>query len=342
MNRIFIPVIIVIMTVTIYVFNRWDYWVSERAIQSTENAYIETDMTTLSSKISGHIVMLPVKDYQQVQKGDLIAVIDDREYQLQQLKADAHYQKAVATLDNLATEIAQQEAVVAEAKANIEMAVIRVKQQQKHFDRQEKLVSKGALSHEQFDNTQAELDLALKSLDITQAQLTLEERVLELLQGQRRIRQAEKDAAFSVMEIAKEQLSNTKIRAPFSGTLGKINAKLGEIVAMNTAIVPIIPQNSLYIMANFKETQLGNIRAGQTVEVLVDSFPGEKFVGIVDEIAPVSGARASNLPIINTTGNFTKIVQRIPVKIVLNSNDSQYTKLRAGMSLRVNVDTKLN
>lgn len=339
MNRVFIPVIIGVIAIAIYAFNRWDYWVSERTIQSTENAYIETDMTMLSSKVSGHIVTLPVKDYQKVQKGDLIAVIDDREYRLELLKSEAYYQKSVATLDNLASEIAQQEAVVAEAKANIEMATIRVKQQQKHFDRQEKLVNKGALSHEQFDNTEAELDLALKSFDIAQAQLTLEKRALELLQGQRRIRQAEKDAALSAMEIAKEQLNNTQIKAPFSGTLGKISAKLGEIVALNTAIVPIIPENSLYIMANFKETQLANIRAGQSVEFLVDSFPREKFTGIVEEIAPVSGARASNLPIINTSGNFTKIVQRIPVKIMINSEDSQYAKLRAGMSLRVNIDT---
>lgn len=342
MNRIFIPVIIVVISIALYAFNRWDYWVGERTIQSTENAYIDTDMTMLSSKVAGHITLLPVKDYQKVQKGDLIAVIEDREYRLELMKTEAHYQKAVATFDNLTSEIAQQEAVVAEAIANIEMAAIRVKQQQKHFNRQEKLVNKGALSHEQFDNTQADLDLALKSFDVAQAQLSLEERALELLQGQRSIRQAEKDAALSAMEIAKEQLSNTQIKAPFNGTLGKISAKLGEIVTMNTAIVPIIPQDSLYVMANFKETQLANIRAGQTVEILADSFPGEKFAGIVEEIAPVSGARASNLPIINTSGNFTKIVQRIPVKIMLNSEDSQYAKLRAGMSLRVNVDTSRN
>ncbi|GAA5100748.1 HlyD family secretion protein [Wohlfahrtiimonas larvae] len=342
MNRIFIPVVIGVIVVAIYALNRWDYWVSESVTQSTENAYFETDVTMLSSKVSGHIVMLPVKDYQYVQKGDLIAVIDDKEYRLELLKREADYQKAVATLDNLASEIAQQEAKVAEAKANIEMATIRVKQQQKHFDRQEKLVSKGALSHEQFDNTEAGLDLARKSFDITQAQLTLEERALELLQGQRRIRQAEKDAAFSTMEIAKEQLSNTKIKAPFSGTLGKINAKVGEIVMTNTLIASIIPQDILYIMANFKETQLANIRSGQMVEILVDSFPREKFAGIVEEIAPISGARSSNLPIVNTSGNFTKIVQRIPVKIMLNSDGPQYAKLRAGMSLRVNVDTSSN
>lgn len=340
MNRIFLPIIVMIGIVAIYATYRWDFWVSNKGIQTTENAYIDADITPLSSKVSGHLVTLSVRDYQAVEKGDVIAKIDDREYLLQLEKAQATYQKEAAILKNLTLEIAQQEAVVAQAQANIEMAKIRVDQQEKHFERQKSLVGKGALSQEKFEDTKAAFNLAVKSYAIAEALFLLETRALELLHGQKLIREAEKKSAFTAVEIAQDQLADTVIKAPFSGYLGKIIAKEGEIIKINTPIVTMIPSNALYIVANFKETQFANIHRQQLVEILVDALPGNKFTGTIEEISPMSGAKASQLPIINTAGNFTKIVQRIPVKISLDKNHPQYLQLRVGMSVRVKVDTQ--
>jgi len=200
-------------------------------------------------------------------------------------------------------------------------------------------VSSGAISRKSFDDARAELASAKASSEATAAALTFARRQLDTLAGQRAQRIADRDAAAASLASAKLELGYTRIVAPFDGTLGRRSVQIGSLVASGTQIVTVVPLARPYVIANYKETQLRNVRAGQPVEVAVDALPGHRFRGRVEQIAPMSGNESSLVPTDNATGNFTKVVQRIPVRIELQPGQADLNLLRPGMSADVRIDT---
>lgn len=319
---------------------QWREWTSSRVIQTTQNAYVKSDFAVLSAKVSGYIEALPVGDYQYVRAGDLIAQIDEGDYELAILAAQAELSKSQANLANLTGEIAQQQARMTESQANVKAAEVRVRQYRNNPARQAGLVKDGALSRQQFENAQASLDHAVSQRDAAVAQAELARRSLEVLQGQRAVREADVSAASAAVKAARRNLGYTRIVAPFDGMLNKRHIQVGSLVDNGTQIVSIVPADQTYVIANYKETQLARVETGQPVVLTVDGLPGRQFRGRVGEIAPMSGAESALLPADNASGNFTKVVQRIPVRIELEPGQQSLERLRSGMSTEVSIDTQ--
>lgn len=318
---------------------QWNEWTSNRRIQSTQNAYVKSDFAVLSAKVSGYVKALPLGDYEQVKAGDLIAQIDPADYELAVAAARAEQSKAQAHLDNLDGEIAQQQARIKEAQAKLRSVQVRVRQYRNNPSRQARLVKEGALSRQGYENAQADLDEAISQGEAATAQVELAKNSLKVLQGQRAIRTADLKSAEAALESARRNLGYTRIVAPFDGVLNKRHVQVGSLLNQGTQIVSIVPLEQAYVIANYKETQLAHVQPGQPVELTVDGLPGGSWRGRVVEIAPMSGAESSLLPADNASGNFTKVVQRIPVRIELEPGQAQLERLRPGMSAQARIDT---
>ena len=323
----------------VYTVSNWDTWTGSQATQSTQNAFVKSEPAVLSARVGGYVRSLPVADYQTVQAGDLIAEIESDDYAVRVRAAEASLAKAQAVLDNLGNEEAEQRAAIEQAEASLRASEARLTQSQQDYDRKSQLVSSGAISRKSFDDARAELASAKASSEATAAALTFARRQLDTLAGQRAQRIADRDAAAASLASAKLELGYTRIVAPFDGTLGRRSVQIGSLVASGTQIVTVVPLARPYVIANYKETQLRNVRAGQPVEVAVDALPGHRFRGRVEQIAPMSGNESSLVPTDNATGNFTKVVQRIPVRIELQPGQADLNLLRPGMSADVRIDT---
>ncbi|WP_223111537.1 HlyD family secretion protein [Billgrantia pellis] len=318
----------------------WRYWTSNRTVQTTQNAFVKSDFVILSAKVSGYVKALPVGDYQAVQEGDLIAQIDDTDIRLRISVREAAQAKAQADLDNLDREIAQQHARIEQARAKVRAAEVRVHQYRTSPERQSALVQEGALSRQVFERAQADLDHAESQHDEAMAELALANASLEVLEGQRAVRRAEWEAATADLETARHDLGYTRIVAPFDGIIGKKQIQLGSLVTNGTQLVSLVPSARPHVIANYKETQLARVMAGQPVELAVDALPGMQFHGRVAEISPMSGAETSLLPAENASGNFTKVVQRIPVRIELEPGQEALSQLLPGMSVKTHIHTE--
>ncbi len=330
---------LVMIGLLILATTQWNEWTSSRRIQSTQNAYVKSDFAVLSAKVSGYVKALPLGDYEQVKAGDLIAQIDPADYELAVAAAQAEQSKAQAHLENLDGEIAQQQARIKEAQAKLRSVQVRVRQYRNNPSRQARLVKEGALSRQGYENAQADLDEAISQGEAATAQVDLAKNSLKVLQGQRAIRTADLKSAEAALESARRNLGYTRIVAPFDGVLNKRHVQVGSLLNQGTQIVSIVPLEQAYVIANYKETQLAHVQPGQPVELTVDGLPGGSWRGRVVEIAPMSGAESSLLPADNASGNFTKVVQRIPVRIELEPGQAQLERLRPGMSAQARIDT---
>ncbi|HBQ3174659.1 TPA: HlyD family secretion protein [Klebsiella pneumoniae] len=331
---------IAVITFVFLATTQWSEWTSSHRIQTTQNAYVKADYAVLSARVSGYIKNLPVGDYEKVHAGDLIAQIDDSEYEFAVSAAEANLAKALANLDNLDGEIAQQRARIKASQANVKTAEVRVIQYKNDPARQAELVRAGALSRQRFETAQADFDQAVSQRDATAAELELALHSMKVLKGQRAVRQADIDAARAQLETTLKNLAYTRIVAPFDGMLNKRHVQVGNLIGNGAQIVSIVPDSQSYVVANYKETQLAHVKAGQPVSLTVDGLPGKVFRGRVSEIAPMSGAESALLPADNASGNFTKVVQRIPVRIELEPGQHNLSRLRAGMSVETRIDTR--
>jgi len=329
---------ITVVCAVIYTVSAWDSWTSNRPYQRTQNAFVKAEFAVLSARVGGYVRRLSVMDYQRVKAGDVIAEIENDEYTARFKGAKASLAKAQAALDNLVNEEAQQRAVIWQAEASLRAAQARLQQSQRNFDRKSQLVSKGSVSEKAFDDAKAEVASSKASHEAAVAALSYANKQLDTLSGQRAQRTADRDIMKASLDSAILELRYTSIVAPFDGTLGRLSIQIGSLVASGTQIVAIVPLNRPYVVANYKETQLKNVRPGQPAEMTFDALPGHRFYGRVEQIAPMSGNEASQLPTDNATGNFTKVVQRIPVRIALDPAQNDLGLLRPGMS----ADTQIN
>lgn len=316
------------------------YWSTGRYLISTDDAYVDAHSSMISPKISGYISDVPVNDNQPVKADQVIARIDPRDYQTALDQARANVAAAQATIATLHQQIGQQGLTVEQARQAVASDQAALVYSQQDFQRYTDLERTGYGTVQRAQQAQSDVVQKKAKLDSDKAGIASAEKQISVLQAQ--LEQAR--AALAQQQASEHQaelnLGYTTITAPFDGTVGVRTVQIGQYVQPGTQLMAVVPLHAVYITANYMETQLTHVRPGQSVTIEVDTFPGTVLHGHVDSMAPASGQQFALLPPDNATGNFTKIVQRIPVKIALDSDDPLAGRLRPGMSVEPTIDTK--
>jgi membrane fusion protein (multidrug efflux system) len=318
-----------------------DWWTIGRFMESTDDAYIGGDVTVIAPKVAGFIAQLAVGDNQAVHAGDLLLKLDDRDYRAALAKAEAAVAIQEATLTNLDATRNLQAAVIAQASAEIsatDAEIIRARDDQARY---KILAANDSASVQSAEKADTDYKLALAAGEKSKAGLAAAERQLDVIGTQKLQVAAALNQAIAQRDLAQLDLSYTELRAPVDGTVGNRSAQTGAYATIGSQLISLVPTRGLWIDANFKESQLAHIHPGSPATVKVDSLPGKVFRGHVVSIAPATGAQFSVLPPENATGNFTKIVQRVPVRILLDG-ETAADQLRPGLSVVAKVDTRVN
>jgi len=309
---------------------------------STDDAYVGAHNTTLASKISGYVASIPIEDNTPVRAGDVIATIDDGDYKL---AVDAAREKVAtqqATVDRIGRQAVAQAANIDQAKAQMTSAQAAAKKMQLEFERQQALAAQKFASQQLLEQAESNRDQAAASVQSAQAVIDAAAANLDVLKAQQQEAARTLDELGTTLAKAERDLSFTIIRAPVDGVFSNRGVQTGDYVQTGQRVASLVPLRDVYIEANFKETQLAQLRPGQPVSISVDALPEHAIKGTVASLAPASGAVFSLLPPDNATGNFTKIVQRLPVRIEVPSGVAAQRLLRPGMSVVVSVNTKPN
>jgi membrane fusion protein (multidrug efflux system) len=317
----------------------YHYWTTGQYLVSTDDAYVKADYTTIAPKVAGYISEVLVQDNQPVKRGQTLARIDDRDYRTAQAQANADVDAADAAVRNLDAQIVLQQSVIEQARATIVATRASLKFADLDAVRYQDLMKTGAGTTQRAQQTVAGRDQTAAQLQRDEAGLLAAQNKVAVLLTARSQATAQREHSQAVLQQAELNLSYTTITAPVDGTVGARSLRVGQYVAAGTQLMAVVPLDAAYIVANFKETQLTYVRNGQPVRIVIDGFPNANLKGHVDSLSPASGLEFSLLPPDNATGNFTKIVQRIPVKIVLDHSDLSGL-LRAGLSVEPTIDTK--
>lgn len=317
---------------------RW--WMHGRFFESTDNAYVRADITAITPRVAGEVVSVQVKNNQAVRKGDLLLQIDPRDYEARLANAKAAVAVREAALGSNVQQKATQRAMIEEARATLEAARADESRAQKDFQRADTLVKQGVATNQRLDSATASFKSAQAGVNRTLAGVHAATQQSATLDADRARLQAELEAAQASLTLAEIDLAATALRAPVDGVVGDLSARVGERVNAGIRLLSIVPLDSVFIEANFKETQLTKMAAGQEVAVEADTFPGKILKGHINSLAPASGAEFALLPPQNASGNFNKIVQRVPVKVTLDALGELRGLLRPGMSVTVEVDTR--
>jgi membrane fusion protein, multidrug efflux system len=311
---------------------RWDAWVGNAAVQTTNDAYVRAETTQLSSRVAGEVLVVAFKDFQRVKAGDLLIQIDPADYEAQVAQAEAGVEGAKAALDNLNNQVELQYATIAQAEAQQSSAqAIQVEAQQEQ-ERQKTLTQTDAGTRQRLEQAVAGLAKAEADVHANRALIAAQRHQLEVLAGTKKQRAADVLGAQATLAAAKLRLGYTRIVAPFDGVVGEREVQPGDYVNIGSNLVNVVPLPDVYLIANYKETQLTRVKPGQPVEITIDSFPDETLRGRVERISPASGSQFALLPPDNATGNFTKVVQRIPIRIALDKGQPLIDRLLPGMS----------
>jgi membrane fusion protein, multidrug efflux system len=361
-----ILVVILALAVLITITRKWNAWEGDKIDQVTDDAYVRGDLTPLSTKVAGIVRAVDVTDYQQVHKGDLLVELQDDDYRAQVDQANAAVAAARAGIEENLRQRQLQDARIAKAMAGIDQAkaqiaaaeagkeavqaeLIRARSERR---RQEDLyqsrsatqqsleaavAAEGNLSA-QFASRDADLNQARTALRSSELAAEAERRSKAVLESQETQLQADLRAKQASLAVASVNIGYTKIYAPGDGNVGERQVRPGQLVSPGTQVISFVAVTK-WVLANFRETQLTNVKVGDPAELRIDQYPGQIIRGKVVEIAPASGSQFALLPPDNATGNFTKVVQRIPVKIALE-DPTFATKLRPGISVTATVRTR--
>lgn len=340
-SRLAIPLFAVVVALAFVALAtlRFDEWVGNAVVQTTNDAYVRAELTRLSSRVSGEVLTVGVTDFQRVKAGDLLIQIDPADYEAQVAQAEAAVAAAQAALDNLANQIELQYATIAQGQAarlSAEALEVEARQEQ---ERQQSLSQTESGTRQRLEQAVAAYAKAQADVRASRAVIAAQQHQLEVLQGTRKQRAADVAAAKATLAGARLKLGYTKITAPFDGVVGERQVQPGDYVNIGTNLINVVPLPKVYVIANYKETQLTHVAPGQPVEITVDSFPRETLRGKVARIAPATGAQVALLPPDNATGNFTKVVQRIPVRIQFDDDQPLLARLVPGMSVVTSINT---
>ncbi|RXH18434.1 HlyD family secretion protein [Bradyrhizobium guangzhouense] len=315
------------------------YVTAGRYLETTDDAYVKADSTIVAPKVSGYIAEVLVADNEPVQSGQVLARIDDRDFRTALKQAQADVAASEAAVKNLNAQIELQEPLIQQQAAEVDATEATLKFAKQERARYDDLMKSGAGTLQRAQQTDAALRSQIAQLQQGKAGLIAANKRIEVLATQRAQALAQLDRARALEQQAALNVSYTRITAPVDGTVGARTLRVGQYVQAGTQLMAVVPLNAVYVVANFKETQLTHVRNGQPVELRVDSFHTTRLKGHVDSLSPASGLEFALLPPDNATGNFTKIVQRVPVKIVLDDQRLNGL-LRPGMSAEPTVDTK--
>ena len=316
------------------------YWTTGRFLVSTDDAYVDAHSVLISPKVPGYISEVPVGDNQVVKAGQVLARVDPRDYRTALNRARANVAAALADIGTLSQQIVQQKVVVEQDREQVASDQAAFVYSRQNFQRYTQLARDGWAPMQQAQQVQADIREKGAVLQHDTEVIAAAEKQIGVLEAQL----VHASATLAQQQASEQQaelnLSYTTITTPVDGTVGARTLRVGEFVQAGTQLMEVVPLQAVYITANYKETQLTGVRPGQPVTIDVDTFPGTTVHGHVDSLAPASGQQFALLPPDNATGNFTKIVQRIPVKIVLDANAPLASLLRPGMSVEPTIDTK--
>ena len=318
----------------------YDYWTVGRFLVSTDDAYVKADNTTIAPKVSGYLDRVLVGDNEHVKAGQVLARIDDRDFRVALDQARADVAAANATVTSKQAQLDVQDAVIAAAKATIDVDNAAQMFAQQENKRYTDLAATGYGSVQNAQQAQSRNAGAEAAIQRDTANLASALKQVELLKAEIAQAKAATARAAALQHQAELNLGYSTIVAPIDGVVGNRTLRVGQYVQAGTQLMSIVPAEGAYVVANFKETQLTHVRAGQAVEIEVDTFPGQVVHGHVDSIAPASGQEFALLPPDNATGNFTKVVQRIPVRIALDAETAPAIELRPGMSVIPTIATR--
>ena len=317
----------------------YGYLTTGRYLETTDDAYVKADSTIIAPKVSGYISEVLVADNEPVKAGQVLARIDDRDFKTALKQAHADVAAAEASVRNLNAQIELQEPLIQQQAAEVDAAEANLKFAEQERSRYDALMKSGSGTVQRAQQTDAALRAQTAQLQQGKAGLIAANKKIEVLDTERAKAVAQLDHARAVEQQAALNLSYTQITAPVDGTVGARTLRVGQYVQAGTQLMAVVPLDAVYVVANFKETQLTHVRNGQPVEVRIDSFSATRLKGHVDSLSPASGLEFALLPPDNATGNFTKVVQRVPVKIVLDDQNLRGL-LRPGMSAEPTVNTK--
>lgn len=320
----------------------YDWWMVGRFQVATDDAYVGADTSILAAKVGGYIKSVEVEANQWVKAGDVIARIDDGDYKLAVQAAENKIATQEASLARFDQQAKAARAAVDQAKAELLSAEADLKRTQLEFDRQDKLARSDFASRATLDNARADRDKASASVEASKAALASANANVAVIEAQRTEAAHVLDELKTARDQARRDLDFTVVRAPIDGVVGNRAAQVGQLVQTGTRLIAVVPLEAVYVDANFKETQLGRLKPGQKVRIYVDAYPDEDITGKVVSVSPASGSVFSLLPPENATGNFTKIVQRIPVRVAIDPAVLARHELRPGMSVTATVDTRPN
>jgi membrane fusion protein (multidrug efflux system) len=323
--------------------HKW-WWSLSHA--STDNAQIEAHIVPVLAKVGGFVTEVKVDDNQPVKAGDLLARIDDRDYRARLAQAEADLELAVANAGRAGqtgqagAQVAAARAAAAAARSSIEQALANADKAQKDLDRIRPLVEKKMLSPQALDSAEATARAALAQVRVSRETASSAGEQVSASDAALRAALAKVAAARAGRDLAALQLADTRILAPTAGVVSNKTIEPGQLVAAGQPLLALVPLAEVWVVANMKETEVRDVKPGATVDVEVDAYPGQPVAGTVVSVGPATGARFSLLPPDNATGNFTKVVQRIPVRIRVRQSDDPLRPLRPGMSVFVTIATR--
>jgi membrane fusion protein, multidrug efflux system len=312
---------------------QWDRWVGLSVRQVTDDAYVRGDITPLSAHVEGYVHRVPVDDFQRVKEGEVLVEIEDDDYRARVAQAEADLLSAQAAIENLKARKAAQHAQVAEAEDAIKATQADVERTRLEAARQRTLLATTFGTRQRVEQADAEAERFSATLSRNQADLEAQRSQMAVLDTQEAQLRADVKAKQAAVDLAKINLGYARITAPVAGMVSERGVRDGQYVHAGTQVIAVVPLDNVWVLANYKETQLTHVAIGQRAEIRVDTFPGIVINAMVDSIAPASGAQFSLLPPDNATGNFTKVVQRIPVKLRIAADNPLAGKLRPGMSV---------
>jgi membrane fusion protein, multidrug efflux system len=313
-------------------------WAYARSNETfTDNAYIRGETTSLAPKVAGYVTAVEVRDNQTVRAGDVLFRINDRDYRARLAQADANVDSAQARLANVDAEMQLQHALIRQAEAQKLASVAEMNLARKASDRRRELIRTSVVSQAQVDESDAALLRAEAGVAATSATVEAQRQRIAVLASQREAAVAAVAQAQAARDLAQIELDHTVVHAPVNGVVGNRQVRVGRLVAPGTSLLDIVPVDDVWVVANFKESQIEHIRPGQRALITVDGYPDQTIDGVVDSFAPGSGSAFTLLPTDNATGNFIRVVQRIPVKIRFVRNPLP-GRVVPGLSARVEID----
>jgi len=319
----------------------YGYWTEGRFTRSTDDAHVHADYTTVVPRVSGYLTEVLVRDNEAVVTGQVLARIDDRDFRVALDQAEADVQTDEANLANLDARIVQQQAVVDQKRAEIAADKAMRIFAEADNERYDNLKKSGYVSVQRAQQAEAALRERIAQLRKSRAGLIAAQRQIDVLTSERAKIAAQRERSLAARRQAELNLSHASVRAPIAGVVGARTLREGQYLQAGTPLMALVPLQAVYVVANFKETQLAAVRPGQPVRIEIDTFPGVVLRGHVDSVAPASCREFALLPAENVSGNFTKVVQRVPVKIQLAEDGPLAGQLRAGMSVRATIDVRL-